>query len=155
MSWNYDANNIGKSTASQRLNAVRLLVGDTDTNDQQAQDEEIAFALSETNSNVYSAAAWVARSIASQYSRKVNTSLDGALSADYSDLAGQYTRLADDLEYQGKKAGALVGIKAGGISKVKVDGVRANTDRIKPSFRRDQFRNPPSYSGDDYGSDYE
>lgn len=155
MSWNYDATNIGKDTASQRLNAVRLLVGDTDTNDQQAQDEEVAFALSETNNNVYFAAAWVARSLAGKYSRKVNTSLDGAMSADYSDLAEQYNKLADDLEYQGKKSGGVVGIKAGGITKTGVDAVRANTNRIAPSFRRDRFRNPPSYSGDEYGSDYE
>lgn len=155
MSWNYDANNIGKSTASQRLNAVRLLVGDTDTNDQQVQDEEIAFALSESNSNVYRAASWVARSLSSKYSRQIDTQLDGAISAKYSDLAKQYSALADNLEYQAKKAGANVGILAGGISKTAIDGVRANTDRVEPSFRRDRFRNPPSYSGDDYGSDYD
>jgi hypothetical protein len=155
MAWSYDETDLGTTTASGRLNSVRLLLGDTDTNDQQVQNEEITFGLAQTNDNVYFAAAWCARVVAAKYSRQVNTSLDGALSADYTDLAKQYTGLAESLEYQGKKAGAVVGIKAGGISKAKVDVVRANTDRIAPSFRRDRFRNPPSYSGDEYGSDFD
>ena len=150
MAWSYDEGDLGTSTISGRLNSVRLLLGDTDSNDQQMQDEGIIFALGQSNNNIYYAAAWCARTVASQYARKVNTSLDGALSADYSDLSKQYTALADNLEYQGKKTGATIGVLAGGISKTAVDGVRANTDRIKPSFRRDGFRNPPSYSGDEY-----
>jgi hypothetical protein len=150
MAWSYDGSDLGTSTTSGRLNSVRLLLGDTDTNDQQVQNEEVIFALGQSGNNIYYAAAWCARTIASQYARKVNTSLDGALSADYSDLSKQYTALADNLEYQGKKAGATIGVLAGGISKTTVDAVRSNTDRIKPSFRRDGFRNPPSYSGDEY-----
>lgn len=150
MSWSYDATDLDKDTASGRLNTVRLLVGDTDTTDQQVQNEEITFALSETNDNVYYAAAWVARTIASQYSRRVNTQLDGALSADYSDLAKQFNSLAEKLEYQGKKAGGVVGVLAGGISKTKVESVRSNTDRIEGSFRRDRFRNPPNYETPEY-----
>lgn len=155
MAWSYDETDLGTTTASGRLNSVRLLLGDTDTNDQQVQNEEITFGLAQTNDNIYFAAAWCARTVAAKYSRQVNTQLDGALSADYTDLAKQYTSLAESLEYQGKKAGAVVGVKAGGISKARVDVVRANTDRIVPSFRRDRFRNPPNYSGEDYGSDYD
>ena len=150
MAWSYDATDLGTGTASGRLNSVRLLVGDTDTTDQQVQNEEITFALNQTNDNVYYAAAWAARTIAAQYSRRVTQNLSGALSADYSDLQNHYTSLAETLEHQGKKSGAVVGIKAGGISIATVDNVRQDTDRIAPSFRRDRFRNPPSYSGDDY-----
>ena len=150
MAWSYDATNLGTASAVERINSVRLLVGDTDTNDQQVQNEEITFALNQTNDNVYYAAAWAARTIAAQYSRRVTQNLSGALSADYSDLQDHYTSLAETLEHQGKKSGAVVGIKAGGISIATVDNVRQNTDRIAPSFRRDRFRNPPSYSGDDY-----
>lgn len=155
MAWSYDETDLGTTTASGRLNSVRLLLGDTNTNDQQVQNEEITFALAQSNNNIYYTASWCARTVSAQYARKVNTSLDGSLSADYSDLSKQYLSLAENLEYQGKKAGAVVGIKAGGISKTTVDGVRANTDRIAPSFRRDRFRNPPSYSGDEYGSDFD
>jgi hypothetical protein len=150
MAWSYDPTDLDTTTASGRLNTVRLLVGDTETLDQQVQNEEITFGLSENGDNIYYAGAWIARAIASKYSRKVNTSLDGALKADYSDLAKQYKVLADDLEYQGKTSGAVIGVLAGGITKSSVNAVRANTNRIEGSFRRDRFKNPPSYETPEY-----
>lgn len=150
MAWSYDPSNLTTDTASGRLNTVRLLLGDTETLDQQVQDEEVLFALSQTNNNVYYAAAWLAKTVASQYARKVDVSLDGALSAKYSDLSKQYQALSEKLEYQGKKSGASVGVVAGGITKTSVNSVRENTDRIGGTFRRDRFRNPPSYDTPDY-----
>ena len=150
MAWSYDPTDLDTSTASGRLNIVRLLVGDTDTVDQQVQNEEITFGLSENGNNIYLSASWIARAISSKYSRLVTTSLSGALSSDYSDLAKQYQTLADQLEYQGKTNGASVGILAGGITKTQVEGVRANTNRIEGSFRRDRFKNPPSYQTPEY-----
>lgn len=150
MAWSYDPTDLDTTTASGRLNTVRLLVGDTETVDQQVQNEEITFGLSENGDNVYYAGAWVARAIASKYSRKVNTSLDGALKADYSDLTKQYKALADDLEYQGKTSGAAIGVLAGGITKSGIEAVRANTNRLEGSFRRDRFNNPPSYQTPEY-----
>ena len=150
MSWSYDPTDLDTTTSSGRLNTVRLLVGDTETLDQQVQNEEITFGLSENGDNIYYAGAWIARAIASKYSRKVNTSLDGALKADYSDLAKQYKVLADDLEYQGKTSGAVIGVLAGGITKSGVEAVRANTNRIEGSFRRDRFKNPPSHQTPEY-----
>lgn len=150
MSWSYEEYNLNTTTADGRLNTVRLLVGDTDILDQQVQNEEILFSLSENGNNVYSAGAWVARSLASKYARKVNTSLDGALSADYGDLVKHYRALADDLDYQGKTSGASVGVLAGGITKSGIEAVRANTNRVEGSFRRDRFKNPPSYQTPEY-----
>lgn len=150
MSWSYDSTDLDTTTSSGRINVVRLLVGDTNTIDQQLQNEEITFALQQTNDSVYFAAGWSARTIASKYSRQVNTSVDGALSADYSDLAAQYNKLAEDLEYQGKKAGAILNVAAGGITISDVNAVRENTNRIEGSFRRDQFKNPPSYETPEY-----
>ena len=150
MAWSYDPTNLDTTTASGRLNTVRLLSGDTDTLDQQVQNEEITFALSENGNKIYYSAAWIARAISSKYSRKVTTNLSGALSADYSDLAKQYKVLADDLEYQGKTSGGAIGVLAGGLTKTGVESVRANTDRIEPAFRRDRFKNPPSYQTPEY-----
>tara|TARA_R110001632_G_scaffold9614_1_gene36765 strand:- start:142 stop:597 length:456 start_codon:yes stop_codon:yes gene_type:complete len=150
MSWSYDPTDLNTTTASGRLNTVRLLVGDTDTLDPQKDNEEITFALTENGNNVYYAGAWVARAIASKYSRKVNTELSGALKADYSDLASQYKTLADSLEYQGKTSGASVGVLAGGITKSGIEAVRADTNRVEGSFRRDRFKNPPSYQTPEY-----
>ena len=45
MSWSYDPTDLNTTTASGRLNTVRFLVGDTDTNDQKVQNEEIEFSL--------------------------------------------------------------------------------------------------------------
>ena len=150
MAWSYDPTDLNTTTASGRLNTVRLLVGDTDTTDQQVQNEEVTFSLTENGNNVYYSGAWVARTIASKYSRKVNTELSGALKADYSDLVTHYNSLADNLEYQGKTSGASVGVLAGGITKSTVEAVRQNTNRIEGSFRRDRFKNPPSYQTPEY-----
>jgi hypothetical protein len=150
MAWSYDPTDLNTTTASGRLNTVRLLIGDTNTLDQQMQDAEITFALSENGDNTYLAASWSCRILSSKFARMVTTQLDGALSANYSDLMQHYQQLADSLEYQGKTSGASLGVRAGGISKTAVEAVRANTDRIEGSFRRDRFKNPPSYQTPEY-----
>jgi hypothetical protein len=150
MAWSYNAADLSNTTSAGRLNTVRLLVGDTDTTDQQVQNEEINFSLAENNDNTYLSASWIARVISSKYARLVTTKLDGALSADYSDLAKHYQSLADQLEYQGKTNGASVGVLAGGITKSGIEAARANTNRIEGSFRRDRFKNPPSYDTPEY-----
>lgn len=150
MSWSYDSADLDTATSSGRLNVVRLLLGDTDTLDQQVQNEEVTFALAQTGDNVYYAAAWLAKTVASQYARKVDVQLDGALSAKYSDLHKHYMALSENLEYQGKKAGAVVGVVAGGLTISDINAVRGNTDRVEGSFRRDRFRNPPSYETPEY-----
>ena len=61
-----------------------------------------------------------------------------------------YSTLADNLEYQGKTSGASVGILAGGITQSGITAVRANTNRVEGSFRRDRFKNPPSYQTPEY-----
>jgi|TARA_R110000782_G_scaffold181869_1_gene272127 hypothetical protein len=150
MAWSYNPADLDTTTAGGRLNTVRLLVGDTDTTDQQVDNDEVTFALSQNGNNVYYSGAWIARVIASKYSRQVTTQLSGALSADYSDLAKQYQVLADRLEYQGKTSGASVGVIAGGITISGIKAVRDNTNRNGGSFRRDRFKNPPSYQTPEY-----
>ena len=83
MAWSYDESDLGTTTVSNRLNSVRLLLGDTDTTDQQVQNEEIVFALGQTSNNIYLSAAWAARVVTAKYSRQVTTNLSGDLSADY------------------------------------------------------------------------
>ena len=139
MAWSYDEGNLNTDDTLGRLNAVRLLIGDTDTNDQQVQDEEIVFGLAQANNNVYSAGAWVCRTLAAKYSRNVDSEISGALKESASQLQDHYNSLADNLEYQGSKLGGL-GIAAGGIRVSTVDGIRANTNRVKPEFNKDQFK---------------
>ena len=147
----YDIDDLNTTTATGRRNAVRFLVGDTDPLDVQVQDDEIAFVLTESSNNVYEAGAYCCRAIAAKYSRRVDTELDGALSASYSDLHSHYMALAETLESESKRQSGL-GVKAGGLSKAAISVVREDTDRVTPSFRRDRFRNPPNYNG---SADYE
>ena len=145
MAWTYDETDLDKTTSSGRLNVVRLLIGDTDTNDQLVENEEIVFALSESNNNVYFAGSWAAATIAAQFSRKVNTKLDGALSADYSNLAKQYKTLSADLREQGQKYSMTsASVRAGGISNTVIDANRALRDRPSAAFAKGQFDNPPA-----------
>lgn len=150
MAWSYDPSNLVTTTDSGRLNIVRLLIGDTITTDQQMQDAEITFSLAQNGNSTYMAASWACRTLASKFARMVTTQLDGALSADYSDLMMHYQQLADNLEYQGKTSGASLGVLAGGITKSSVEAARANTNRIENAFRMDQFKNPPSYNTPEY-----
>jgi len=148
MSWSYSASDLTTTTSAGRINTVRLLVGDTDTTDQLVQNEEITFALSQTGDNVYYAAVWICRAIAAKFSRMVTTTLDGALSANYSDRAKQYTQLATQIEAQGKKtSGKALGISAGGISVAAMDLANATTDRVTPAFGVTQFDNVEAGDG--------
>lgn len=142
MSWSYSPSDLNTTTASGRLNTVRLLVGDTDSSDPLAQNEEILFALSQTGNNVYYAAVWICRTVAAKFSRMVTTQLDGALSANYSDKAKQYNLLAVQIEAQGKKtSGKALGVSAGGISVAAMGVANSDPDRVMPAFSVNQFDN--------------
>lgn len=142
MSWSYSATDLNTTTSSGRLNSVRLLVGDTDTTDQLVQNEEITFALSQAGNNIYYASSWICKVIAAKFSRMVDTQLDGALSAKYSDRSKQFQQLAIQIEAQGKKtSGKTLGVFGGGISVADMTLVNANPDRVQPAFTIGQFDN--------------
>ena len=148
MSWSYSPSDLNTTTASGRLNSVRLLVGDTDSADQLVQNEEIMFGLSQANNNVYYAAAWVCRTVAAKFSRMVDTTLDGALSGKYSTRAKQFQQLATQIEAQGKKtSGKALGVFAGGISSSAMGVANADPDRVMPEFGVDQFDNVEAGDG--------
>ena len=144
MSWSYDANNITTSSSSGRINSVRLLIGDTDGNDELVQDEEIVFALNQAGNNIYQAGSWTANVIAAKFSRQVNTQLDGALSADYSNLSKQYMALSESLRTQATKFSNAFSVVAGGISHAAIKVNRQLNDRPNSAFHRGQFDNPPT-----------
>lgn len=153
MGWTYDATNLTNATATGRLNSVRLLVGDTNSGDPQLQDEEITFSLGQNGDNIYNAAAFCCRLLASKYSRLVDTQLDGALQASYSDRMKHYNLLYTQLSDLAKKvSGKALGVSAGGISVAAKEVVNANTDRVQPEFEIDQFDNPGA--GNQYIPDY-
>jgi hypothetical protein len=141
MSWSYNPADLVTSTASGRLNIVRLLIGDTDETEQILQDEEIVFSLDQTNNNVYYAGSWACRIVAAKFSRLVDTTIDSAGSSRYSHRIDHFTMLAQQLSDLGKKTyGKSLGLSAGGISNTAMDVARSNTDR-PDGFYVGQFDN--------------
>lgn len=152
MAWSYDTTKLDTTTVLGRTYVVRLLIGDTQEDDPQLQNEEIDFSLNQGNNNVYQSAIYCCRLLASKYSRMVNTQLDGALQAEYSDRARQYITLAIQLGELAKSAtGKGMGAFAGGISITAVKLAEAETDRVKPAFRVGQFEG----AGNNYIPEYE
>lgn len=148
MAWSYDPTDLNTTTATGRRNSVRLLVGDTDTTDQLVQNEEIVFGLAQANDNIYYAAAWVCRTISAKFGRMVDTTLDGALSANYSTRVKQYQQLASQIEAQGKKtSGKSLGAFGGGISSTDMYLANSDPDRVKPAFSVTQFDNVEAGDG--------
>lgn len=90
MTWSYSGNPSSSST-----DAVRFLVGDTDTNDQLISNEEISYLITEHGS-VNRSASEAARAIAAKFARNMNRSI-GGLQADFAAKYRQYLELADNL----------------------------------------------------------
>lgn len=147
--WTYDPTTLGTTTAEERRNSVRFLVGDTDTSDQQTQDEEIAFALSQTGDNVYHAGAFIAEAIAAKFARLVTSEVDRTLRVRYSDMQAQYRALAQDLREQGRRFGGLT-ISAGGINVNEMEIARDNPLRPLATYRG-EFDYPKGHYSDDPG----
>ena len=145
MAFSYDDTDLDTTTASGRLNVTRLLLGDTNSAEAQLQDAEVNFSLAQNGDNVYLSAAWLARVLSMEYAREVDIELDGILSVSNTQLAKSYGDLAEDLEYQAKVTGSRLGVAAGGITKTSISAARQSANRVQPSFRRDQFWNPPNY----------
>lgn len=120
MAWTYDATDLDNDTSSGRLNVVRFLIGDTDTTDQQLQDEEISYLLSEAQDNPKLASAKAARNLSAKYSRLVTTELDGQLTMEYGELSSRYNTLADTLEREASSSGAAFKVITGELSKGRI-----------------------------------
>jgi len=75
---------------------VRLVIGDTDTDDQLLLDEEIQFFIDEHGS-VQRAASESCRAIAAMFARNMSRSI-GGLQADFSAKYRQYLQLAESID---------------------------------------------------------
>src|SRR5882724_9195103 len=93
MGWTYGANPGGST-----LDAVRLMIGDTDTTDQLLQDSEVTYFINQSASLPY--AAWKAcYAIASKFARQGSKAV-GQLRLDLSNVAKQYRDMGDDWKAQ-------------------------------------------------------
>lgn len=135
MAWTYDPTVMNTTSEVGRKNSVRFLIGDTNSGDPLVQDEEIVFALAQTSDRLYEAAAYCAFAIYSKFARLVNTELDEAIRADYSDLADNYKRMYSILEGKAK------------INQANLKLVVTGTSLQCGEITRDRFKN--LLAGDD------
>lgn len=125
MSWTYDP------ACSVDKDRVRLLVGDTITEDQQMADEEITFLLT-TESNVYAAAAACARALAMKYARYVDKWV-GDLKILASQRVKHYTDLFESLRVRGLSNATP---SAGGVNVLENQAAAQDTSLIQPFIVR-------------------
>ena len=131
MTWTYG----GDPSANSR-DAVRFLIGDTDTADQQLTDAEIAYLVT-AEGGVSAAAVAAVRALLAKFARLVDKSV-GDLSVSYSQRRDQYQALLGELKTRHAMRSATP--FAGGISLAQKDSVEDDSDRVPPAFERDQFR---------------
>lgn len=130
MSWSYD------TSLPADLDKVRLLIGDTDTTDQQLSDEELGAMLTVYGA-VNSAAIAACRALAAKYARYADKWV-GDLKILASQKHRAYLELAEELQAAGASAtGAALAVPtAGGIYTAEKEAYEGNTARVSPFFHR-------------------
>jgi len=137
--WNYS----GDPGASSK-DAVRFLIGDTDSRDQLISDQEIDYLVSAVGTtNEAAAQACEAISVGG---RLVDKEVDD-LVIKGRQRAEQYRDLAKAL--RNRRVGSRLGVYAGGISIADGRARDIDQDRPSPAFDRGQFDNP--YAGGQRG----
>jgi len=132
MAWTYSGN-----PADSTKDAVRFLVGDTDTTDQLISDGEIAY-LATVHGAVNRVASEAARAIAAKFARLMNRSI-GGLSADFASKYRQYLELADNI--LAKDELKPVSLYISGFNRADKDAVEIETDRESTFGRKGQHDN--------------
>lgn len=141
MTWTYSGN-----PASSALDAIRFLIGDTDTNDQLLSNEEIAWLNTEasgtsTGTNaLYDAAYRSCLAIAASLARLADKSI-GDLSVQLSQKAAGYRATATEMKALSYRKGLVPTPYAGGISISDKDIDDEDSDSVRPYFRTGQFEN--------------
>lgn len=127
MTWSYNTNLLTTSVKD----AVRLLIGDVISFDQQMQDEEIVY-LASLRGSVYGAAAECCRSLAAKFSRSVDQTA-GTSKISWSQLSKAYAAKAIQFETTAAMTGAAIPYM-GGISISDKQLQDMNSDRVQPQF---------------------
>lgn len=150
MTWTYSGD-----PASSNRDAVRFLVGDTDTTDQLVTDEEIAWLLSENSDDVYTAAADSARAIAASFARKATTKVVDDLRIEFMDRSARYYALAAQLTAEAQQRSQVAVPWGGGLSISERDSDDDDTDLPGPRFRRGQFAHSDHGTADESAPEWD
>lgn len=135
------------------VDAVRLLVGDTDATDPFLQDAEIQVYLDQFNQNPLNASIRCCEAIIAKLARRPDEKV-GQVSISYSQQAKAYRELRADLSRRLAMTSAAP--YAGGISRSDKEARESNTDRVKPAFTREEMRNreaSPFLGGNPFDND--
>ena len=155
MTWTY-----GGDPSASALAAIRFLTGDTDTNDQLINDEEIAWTNNQVTGSdtattaLYEVSYRVMVAIASKFSRLADQSV-GDLKVDMFQKATNAREQAALLKQQALREGNTPTPYAGGISVSDKEIDEDNSDIVQPYFSRGQWTNSRGGANDviaDYGA---
>jgi len=155
MVWSYSGN-----PADSAVDAVRFLTGDTDTNDQLLDNEEIAWTNNQiTGSDTATTALYEVSyrcmvAIASKFSRLADQTV-GDLRVDMFQKATNAREQAALLKQQALREGNTPVPYAGGISVSDKQIDQENSDIVQPYFSRGQWTNSRGGANDviaDYGA---
>ena len=141
MPWTY-----GGDPSASALAAIRFLTGDTDTNDQLINDEEIAWTNNQVTGSdtattaLYEVSYRVMVAIASKFSRLADQSV-GDLKVDMFQKATNAREQAALLKQQALREGNTPTPYAGGISVSDKEIDEENSDIVQPYFSRGQWTN--------------
>lgn len=92
MSWSYDPSDL----SGNKLNQLRLVIGDTEASDPLLQDQELTFFLEQTNNSVQKAACKALDALIARASGEVNYSL-GPYSESATNKINNWKALQQDL----------------------------------------------------------
>lgn len=146
MAWTYS----GDPSNSQR-DAVRFLIGDTDTDDQLLNDDEVTYFIT-THGTTNRAASEAARAVAAKFARLMNRSI-GGLSADFGAKYRQYMELATNLI--GKEETEPVSPFISGFKKDQKETYMDDSNREPIFGRKGVHDNDRVYPSDDnYDTSY-
>lgn len=134
MSWTYDASLLDEDTDVGRRYIIRLVIGDTDTTDQQLQNEEIDYFLDSNDDAVYAASKQSVIALIAKYSREVDTWM-GHTRVERSQRVRNYKTLLEKLE--GDVTRLLATMRAGGLSVSEKTADRQDADAVQSFFTRD------------------
>ena len=131
--WSYSHN-----PSSSDRDAVRFLIGDTNSDDKLLDDNEIDWVLTQEGT-VLQAAINCLQNLIVVYSRYVDSSGNNKSRALSQRVDSFRTSLDSLLERQ---AMGSLNVFAGGISKSQKQQQCADTDRVEPVFTKQMFDNP-------------
>jgi hypothetical protein len=131
--WSYSHN-----PSDSDKDAVRYLIGDTNSNDKLVDDNEILYLL-EVEGSVRQAAIAALQNLIVLYSRYVDMSGDKKSSAHGQRITSFEMALKTLLE---KQAMSGLSVFAGGLTKTGKEAQVLDPDRVAPVFNKNMFANP-------------